>query len=339
VSDLPGLDLPRLTAWLDEHRPGLRQGELRAALLAGGRSNLTYRLTDEVHTWALRRPPLGHVLPTAHDMAREYRVLSALRGTGIPVAGAVAFGTDPGVIGAPFYLMDFVDGRVLATTEDTTALSPQEAARTGELLVDTLTALHGLDPEAAGLKGFGHPAGFLERQVKRWHRQWRSSETRPVDLLGTIVDRLSVSVPQGERPGIVHGDYRLANTIFTPALDRIAAVIDWEMATVGDPLTDLGLLVVYQSLAADGEFGLAPLRPADGHLTAAQLTARYRAGSSRDLGRLNWYVGFGFFKLAVISETIRYRHLAGQTVGAGVGRPVDDVPAILEAAQRALADD
>jgi aminoglycoside phosphotransferase (APT) family kinase protein len=339
VSDLPGLDLPRLTAWLDEHRPSLRQGELRARLLAGGRSNLTYRLTDEVHAWALRRPPLGHVLPTAHDMAREYRVISALRGTGIPVAGAVAFGKDPGVIGAPFYLMDFVDGRVLASAEDTTALSPVEAARTGELLVDTLTALHELDPEAVGLGDFGHPAGFLERQVKRWHQQWRSSETRPLDLLGTTVDRLSLSIPQGGRPGIVHGDYRLANTIFAPALDRIAAVIDWEMATVGDPLTDLGLLVVYQSLAADGEFGLAPLRPADGHLTAGQLAARYRDRSSRDLGRLNWYVGFGFFKLAVISETIRHRHLAGQTVGAGFERPGDDVPAILEAAQRALADD
>jgi aminoglycoside phosphotransferase (APT) family kinase protein len=339
VSDLPGLDLPRLTAWLDEQRPGLRQGELRAELLAGGKSNLTYRLTDEVHAWALRRPPLGHVLPTAHDMAREYRVISALRGTGIPVAGAVAFGRDPGVIGAPFYLMDFVDGRVLAIAEDTTTLSAGAAARTGELLVDTLIALHELDPLAAGLGGFGHPAGFLERQVKRWHQQWRSSETRPLDLLGTTVDRLSASVPQGERPGIVHGDYRLANIIFTPALDRIAAVIDWEMATVGDPLTDLGLLVVYQSLAADGDFDLAPLRPADGHLTAEQLAARYRAGSSRDLGRLNWYVGFGFFKLAVITETIRYRRLAGQAVETGAVRAVDDVPAILEAAQRALADD
>ncbi|GAA1280906.1 acyl-CoA dehydrogenase [Planotetraspora silvatica] len=339
MTELPGLDLRRLEVWLDRNRPGLRQGELSGRLLTGGKSNLTYRLTDGVHAWALRRPPLGHVLPTAHDMAREFRVISALRGTGIPVAGAVVLGEDPEVATAPFYLMDFVDGRVLSSADDTLALSPQEAVRTGELLVDTLAALHVLDPESVGLADFGRPAGFLERQLKRWHQQWRSSETRPLDLLQATVDRLSTAVPDGARPAIVHGDFRLANTIFTSALDRIAAVIDWEMATVGDPLTDLGVLMVYQSLAADGDFGLAPLRPVAGHLTAAQMAERYRTRSSRDLGRLNWYIGFGFFKLAVISETIRHRHLAGKTVGAGFDRPGDDVPAMLEAALQALSDD
>lgn len=339
MTDLPGLDLVRLAAWLDEHRPGLRRGELSGRLLTGGKSNLTYRITDGVHAWALRRPPLGHVLPTAHDMAREFRVISALRDSGIPVARAVALGDDPGVAGSAFYLMDYVDGRVLSTASDTLALSPDEASRTGELLVDTLISLHGLAPEAVGLSDFGRPAGFLGRQLNRWHQQWRASETRPLDLLPVVVHRLSASVPEAAGAAIVHGDFRLANMIFTPALDRIAAVIDWEMATLGDPLTDLGLLMVYQSLAADGDADLAPLPPAAGHLTAAQLAERYRAGSAHDLTRLNWYVAFGYFKLAAISETIRHRHLAGQTVGTGFDHPGDDVPALLDAALRALAED
>jgi aminoglycoside phosphotransferase (APT) family kinase protein len=335
-ADLPGLDLAPLTSWLDAACPGLRHGALSAEVIAGGKSNLTYRLTDGARLWALRRPPLGHVLPTAHDMAREYRVISALAGTAVPVARAIALCTDPAVIGAPFYVMSYVDGVVLDRPDAVRALDHDAAKRVGEALVDTLVELHGVAPDEVGLADFGRPAGFLERQVRRWHKQWRASETRPVPELQQVVDGLLADVPESPPPAIVHGDYRLTNLIYTHDVTRIAAVVDWEMATIGDPLADLGLLVVYHGLAEQSDLTMPRMRPADGFLSPDEMVARYTAGAQRDLDRLPWYVALGFFKLAVIAEGIAARHLQGKTVGAGFENFGAIVPMLLSRALDAL---
>lgn len=336
MTELPGLDLKRVAAWLDETQPGLRGGELSARIIQGGKSNLTYRVTDGASVWALRRPPLGHVLPTAHDMVREYRVVSALTGTDVPVASTAALCTDPDVLGAPFYLMSYVDGVVLDRPEALAALDRETAAQVGDVLIDTLVALHRVDPEQVGLGDFGRPAGFLERQVSRWHKQWQASETRPVPELAKVVDALHAGMPQSGAPAVVHGDYRLTNVIFAPDLSRIAAVVDWEMATLGDPLTDIGLLVVYHQLAEQHELTMPRMRPADGFRSAEQLAARYAAASGRELGELRWYVGFGYYKLAVIAEGIAARHLQGKTVGPGYEQFGEMVPLLLTSALEAL---
>src|SRR3954451_8153033 len=342
AEELPGVDLAALTRWLDDTQPGRRQGPLEGAVIAGGKSNLTYRITDGTTTWALRRPPHAHVLPTAHDMVREFRVISALAGTAVPVAPAVALCDAPAVLGAPFYLMGFVDGVVLDRPDRLAGLTTRAATRSCELLMDTLVELHEVDPAAVGLADFGRPEGFLARQVRRWHQQWQASETRPLDELAATVDRLTATLPEQSAPAIVHGDYRLTNVMFAPGEegigDRIAAVVDWEMATLGDPLTDLGLLVVYQDLAQQGDTIMPQLRPEAGFLSSEQLIARYAQRSTRDLTHLSWYVGFGYFKLAVVAEGIHRRFLAGKTVGAGFDHLGAAVPALLAAALRALAD-
>ena len=333
---LPGVDLAALTSWLDAQHPGLRSGELSGEVIAGGKSNLTYRITDGTTTWALRRPPLAHVLPTAHDMVREFRVISALAGTTVPVARAVALCEDVDVLGAPFYLMGFVDGVVLDKPALLRDLDPSTATRCCELVLDTLADLHDVDPASVGLADFGRPEGFLARQVSRWHRQWQASETRPLEELGATVERLTATLPEQSAPAIVHGDYRLTNVMFDPGLQRIAAVVDWEMATLGDPLTDLGLLVVYTELAAQGDAVMPHLPPERGFLTAEQSVARYAQRSGRDLARLDWYVGFGYFKLAVVAEGIHHRYLAGKTVGEGFDHFGAAVPVLLRAALERL---
>jgi aminoglycoside phosphotransferase (APT) family kinase protein len=332
-----GLDLDALTRWLDREQPSLRRGPLTASLLTGGRSNLTYRLTDGVSRWALRRPPLAHTLPTAHDMAREFRILRGLHGTEVPVAEPVVLCEDVEVIGAPFYVMDFVDGVVLDQPHALDDLTPGTAARSCDLLVDTLLALHALDPVDVGLGELGRPDGFLDRQLRRWSKQWDASETEPRANYQRVLDGLASSVPAPSAPGIVHGDYRLTNVIYSPDIDRVAAVVDWEMATLGDPLTDVGLLVVYQELANAGRFVMPMLAVEAGFLTATDLVDRYAAGSPRDLSPLPWYVAFGWFKLAVIAEGIHNRFLQGKTVGPGFDRFGSSVPILIRSGLDVLA--
>jgi aminoglycoside phosphotransferase (APT) family kinase protein len=329
------LDLAAVQAWVDRTAPGLRQGPLQAEVIVGGLSNLTYRVTDSASTWALRRPPLGHVLSTAHDMTREFRVLTALHGTAVPVAAPVILCEDVDVNGAPFYLMAYVDGVVLDKPEVLERLTPADAGRACELLVDTLLALHAIDPVDVGLEEFGRPHGFLERQLKRWRTQWEASETEPRAGLEELVAGLADRIPQEQPAGIVHGDYRLTNVLYSHDITRIAAVVDWEMATLGDPLTDVGLLVAYQSLGEQGLFG-SPMSPAEGFLSSHQTVERYAAGTTRDLTALPWYVAFAWFKLAVIAEGIHARYLQGKTVGDGFGGLGVYVPRLLGASRQWL---
>ena len=334
---IPGLDLAALAGYLDRACPDLRAGplagELSGELIAGGKSNLTYRVlgADPV---VLRRPPLGHVLPTAHDMAREYRVIAALYPTGFPVPVPLHLCADPEVIGAPFYLMSYVDGVVLRGAKEIERLTPADAARTGDLLVETLAALHATDPAAVGLVDFGRPDGYLERQVRRWHQQWERSKTRELASLEQVAETLGATLPTGGRAGIVHGDFRLDNVMVDRDVRRILAVLDWEMATLGDPLADLGLLVVYSELAAAG---LAPtptqLSPERGFLTSAELVRRYAEHAGTPMPeRIGWYTALGYYKLAIISEGIHARFLQGKTVGTGFEQMGERVPELVDRA-------
>ena len=337
----PGLDLAALASFLDE-RGVVTHGPLSGEVIAGGLSNLTYVVSDGERRWVVRRPPLAHVLPTAHDMGREWRVISALQSTDIPVPRAVLLCDDTTVVGAPFYVMDFVDGHVVRATLPENW--PQTAATRQAMaaaLVDTLLTLHDVDPVAAGLDGFGHPQGFLERQVRRWWQQWEASRTRDLPAIEDLHRRLLAGLPSPSPAGIVHGDYRFDNVIFSEGdPGRIAAVVDWEMSTIGDPLCDLGLLVVYW--VTDPDDTAADILPGAhaslgaGFPSRDEMVARYAAGSPRDLTHLEWYVALGHYKLAIIAEGIHARFLLGMTVGEGFETMGPAVPLIVERAlQRA----
>jgi aminoglycoside phosphotransferase (APT) family kinase protein len=286
----------------------------------------------------LRRPPLGHVLPTAHDMAREYRVIAALHPTGFPVPVPLHLCTEPDVLGAPFYLMSYVDGQILREAGDILALSRPAAARSSELLVETLAALHATDPAGVGLADLGRPEGYLERQVRRWYGQWERSKTRELDSLEELAASLTKATPVPARAAIVHGDFRLDNVMLDAGLTRVLAVLDWEMATLGDPLADVGLLVVYTELAASG---LAPTQPRfgveQGFLSGAELVERYARAAGAPVERIGWYAALGYYKLAIISEGIHARYLQGKTVGEGFDHLGQRVPELVDRAHAALA--
>jgi aminoglycoside phosphotransferase (APT) family kinase protein len=327
---LPGLDLAALTAYLDRERPGLLAGPLTGRLIEGGRSNLTYAVTDGAGQWVVRRPPLGHVLATAHDMGREFRVISALRGSPVPVPGTVLLCEDPAVTGAPFYVMDFVAGVPYRTPGELAAIGPERTRAVAFDLVDTLVALHAVDPAAAGLAGFGRPDGFLERQLRRWGTQLAASRSRELPGIDELRDALAATLPGSGPATVVHGDYRLDNVLVDPARDRAVAVLDWEMSTLGDPLTDLGLLVMYSDPRTLPGSPVAATASAPGHPSPAELVERYAARSGRDTSAIDWYTAFAWFKLAVILEGIHYRYTLGQTVGAGFDRIGALVPVFVD---------
>ena len=331
----PGLDLDRLAAYVSGHLS--LAGPLSGELVAGGRSNLTYRVTDGERQWAVRRPPLGHVLPTAHDMGREFTVLSGLAGTAVPVPRVELLCTDEEVIGAPFYLMDFVDGVVLRDVTVTASLPRERAAALGTRLVEVLAALHAVDPAEVGLSEFGRPEGFLARQVRRWYQQWERSKTREMPALEQLATGLAGAVPDSGLVGIVHGDYRLDNVMFDKPVERIVAVLDWEMATLGDPLADIGLLWVYTALQQEGLSPANSFAPDSGFPAPADLVGQYAARTSVPLDRLPWYAALGYYKLAIVSEGIHKRFLAGQTVGPGFEQMGPRVPALVDKGNRALA--
>jgi aminoglycoside phosphotransferase (APT) family kinase protein len=323
--DTPGLDLADLHAFLDRERPGLVAGELRGEVIAGGRSNLTYDVTDGHSSWVVRRPPLGHVLATAHDMSREHRVISALEPTDVPVPRTYVLCEDPDVLGAPFYVMEKVGGTPYRRAAQLEAIG---AERTGDIclrMVDILGTLHEVDPEKVGLGDFGRPEGFLDRQVRRWKKQLDSSRSRDLPGMDDLHARLEANVPEQQGPAIVHGDYRLDNLLVDDS-DRVTAVLDWEMATVGDPLTDVALLVVYRGVAEQDKAGAVADAPsAPGFLSTDEIVTRYAERSGRDLSAMGFYLALAYFKLAVVLEGIHFRYTQGKTVGAGfedVGRMV-----------------
>jgi aminoglycoside phosphotransferase (APT) family kinase protein len=342
VAGVPGIEDPgRLEQWISA-RSGRDLGALqRAVLIAGGRSNLTYRLDLAAGPVVLRRPPLGHVLPTAHDMAREYRVLSALSGTDVPVPEPLAICADAEVIGAPFYLMRYVDGLVLRSAEDGEQLSPEQARQLSEALAAMLAGIHAVDLGAAGLTGFGRPDGYLARQLARWQRQWELSTTRELPDYDRLVRRLAAGLPEHAEGTLVHGDFRLDNTLVTlGARPAIAAVVDWEMSTLGDPLADLGLTLSYWADPADPDWRRinvgSTVTVLPGFFGVRQFAERYAEISGRDISGMGFYMAFACFKLAVVLEGIHARFLQHKTVGEGFEREGPAVPVLIERAHRML---
>ncbi|MEU7791413.1 phosphotransferase family protein [Amycolatopsis sp. NPDC049159] len=337
-TDPPGLDLGRLRAHLDAHRPGLVAGELTADVVEGGRSNLTYVVGDGRSRWVVRRPPLGHVLPTAHDMTREFRVISGLRDTAVPVPEAILLCEDADVVGAQFYVMSFVEGTPYRTADELAKLGEQRTRAIADALVDTLVDLHAVDPADVGLADFGRPEGFLERQLRRWKKQLDASRSRDLPGIEELHDRLAVAVPVSGKPSIIHGDYRLDNVLVDTG-DDISAVLDWEMSTLGDPLTDLALLVAYAERDKVSLQFVSNASSAPGYPTTDEVVVRYAERSGRDVSQLNWYVSFAFFKLAVILEGIHYRHSKGQTVGAGFEGVGAGVPLLISHGNEILKEE
>ncbi|MFI1101326.1 phosphotransferase family protein [Streptomyces melanogenes] len=325
----PGLDPERLRAHLDRERPGLVSGPLSARIVEGGRSNLTYIVTDGTGQWVVRRPPLGHVLATAHDMKREHRVISALHPTSVPVPEPLLLCEDESVIGAPFYVMEYVAGTPYRTAEQLAPLGPERTRAALLGLVDTLVELHAVDPEAVGLGDFGRPEGFLDRQLRRWGKQLDASRNRELAGIDELHAALGRELPVSPAPTVIHGDYRLDNVLVGDD-DEIKAVLDWEMSTLGDPLTDLGLLVMYSAPLEVRNSPVSTTAGAAGHPTPAELIERYAARSGRDTSAISWYTAFAWFKLAVILEGIHYRYTLGQTVGAGFDRIGDLVPVFID---------
>jgi aminoglycoside phosphotransferase (APT) family kinase protein len=312
-------------------------GPLHTSLIAGGRSNLTYVIGDGEREWVLRRPPLAHVLPTAHDMAREYRVISALGPTSIPVPETILLCDDIDVLGVTFYVMERVHGHIVRDRLPD-AYPDRDATRRdmSNVLISTLADLHAVDPDAVGLGDFGRPAGFLERQVRRWWQQWELSKTRELPEIEELKRRLVAGMPESQGAGIVHGDYRLDNTMLAPDdPSRIAAILDWEMCTLGDPLADLGLLLVYWADHSDpaelvGALALAALTAQPGFMTRGELISAYGERTGRDLSALEWYVALGYYKLAIIAEGIHARFLMGMTLGEGFEQMGPRVPAMVK---------
>lgn len=329
ASPPPGLAPERLRGHLDRERPGLVGGPLSARLIEGGRSNLTYLVTDGAHDWVVRRPPLGHVLATAHDMRREFRVISALHPTAVPVPEPLLLCEDPDVLGAPFYVMEYVRGTPYRTAEQLAPLGPRRTRAALLGLVDTLVELHAVDPSAVGLADFGRPEGFLDRQLRRWGKQLDASRDRDLPGVDELHAALGRSLPNSPAPTVIHGDYRLDNVLIGDD-DRIKAVLDWEMSTLGDPLTDLGLLVMYSAPLEIPGSPISTTAGAAGHPDPAELVARYAAGAGRDTSAIAWYTAFAWFKLAVILEGIHYRYTLGQTVGGGFERIGELVPVFIE---------
>ncbi|MGW4887701.1 phosphotransferase family protein [Streptomyces murinus] len=325
----PGLDLDRLRDLLERERPGLVRGPLTGRLIEGGRSNLTYALSDGTSKWVVRRPPLGHVLATAHDMKREHRVISALHPTSVPVPAPVLLCEDEEVLGAPFYMMEFVAGTPYRTSAQLAPLGERRVRGAVLSLVDTLVELHAVDPAEVGLGDFGRPEGYLDRQLRRWGKQLDASRNRELPGIDELHAELGRGLPGSPAATVVHGDYRLDNVLIG-ADDRITAILDWEMSTLGDPLTDLGLLVMYSRSLDLPNSPVSTTAEAPGHPAPEELIERYAARSGRDVSAVSWYEAFAFFKLAVILEGIHYRFTLGQTVGRGFDRIGELVPVFID---------
>jgi len=324
--EVEGIEREGVTTWMAANVAGAAPPFV-FELIAGGRSNLTYRVTDaNGRSFALRRPPVSHVLPTAHDMRREHTVISALGPTGVPVPETLGLCTDESVNGAPFYVMSFVEGHIVRDERTAKGLTLSARARAGESLVDTLAQLHAVDVDAVGLGDFARRDGYIARQLKRWHGQFAQS-TLDGQPGPAIVDRvhelLAARIPEQQGVAIVHGDYRLDNTVLDDE-GEVRAILDWEICTLGDPLADLGLLMVYWAEPEDGDAALLGVAPTTlpGFARRADLLERYAAASGRDVSHVSYYRAFGFWKLACILQGVHVRYASGAAAGdrSGTGQ-------------------
>lgn len=338
-----GIDAPRVTDWFLANIEGV-QAPLEFELIAGGRSNLTFLVTDAGgRRMVLRRPPISHVLASAHDMGREHRIISALHDTAVPVPDALGFCPDESVNGRPFYVMGFVDGHILRDSRRAEEILSEEQRRTaGQDLVDVLVAIHQVDVDAVGLGDLGRREAYIERQLKRWYGQFKQSQAqeeeggfgRPAPIVEEVYEALVARVPPQRGQGLVHGDYRLDNTM-VGADGKVQAVLDWELCTLGEPLADLGTLHVYWSDRDDSPRGpLTPTTALSGFPTRDELSARYAASSGQDISDLPYYVAFAYWRLACIIEGVYARYAAG-AMGSDTSAAAGFAQAVIHQAETA----
>jgi aminoglycoside phosphotransferase (APT) family kinase protein len=335
-----GINDATLVPWLEANVAGLR-GPLTYTLIAGGRSNITYRVDDaDGRAFVLRRPPLKQVLATAHDMGREHRIISALGPTDVPVPATYAYCDDPAVNGAPFYVMEFVEGHVVRNRKKAEALLTESARRrAGESLIDVLGAIHAVDPDAVGLGELGRKDGYIARQLKRWHGQLEHATSAVPQVLHDVHARLAAGIPEQGPAAIAHGDFRLDNCLLDDD-GRVQAVLDWELCTLGDPLADLGLLLVYwgepgEDLPED-IVGYPTTTP--GFLRRQDLVDLYADRTGRDVSQVGFYTAFGYWKLACILQGVSDRYRDGAMADDGTDSSAFDgrVQGLGELADQAL---
>ena len=312
----PLLVLRPLEAFLDRH--GLGSGEVVATPIGDGHSNVTYRVQRDGADVILRRPPRPPLPPSAHDVLREARLLRALAPTAARVPEVLAVGDDDAVIGSPFYIMERVVGDVITTEVPPGLDTPAQHRRIADELIDALVEVHGVDWEAIGLEGFGKPTGYLERQLRRFLGLWEHNRTRDVPEVERVATWLADHLPQSGAATIVHGDYRLGNTMYADAPPaRLRSIFDWEMATIGDPLADVGYLCMFWTEAGDPDGGLREqlggVTRREGFPTRAELVARYEDASGRSMRDLRWYTALALWKSVVFMEGNYKRAISGTT--------------------------
>jgi aminoglycoside phosphotransferase (APT) family kinase protein len=332
VAEKDRLDLDRLGAWMREHVEGY-EGQLSYAKFAGGQSNPTYRLGTPGRSYVLRRKPFGPILPSAHAVDREYRVIAGLHPTGFPVPRPYGLCEDAEIIGSAFYVMEMVEGRTIwdGSMPD---LSPADRTAHYHEIVDTLARLHETDHVAAGLGEYGKPGNYFERQVARWTKQYRAAETERMESVERLIEWLPRTVPEQTRTSIVHGDYRVDNMIFASGSPRVIAVLDWELSTLGDPLADFSYFLMSWVTQPEGRSGVMGLTgPETGIPTIEEMTGRYCAATGRDgVPDLNWYFAYNLFRLTGIVQGIKKRIELGTASSAQAERSVARIDALAEAA-------
>ncbi|MEM8766343.1 MAG: phosphotransferase family protein [Pseudomonadota bacterium] len=312
-----GIELEAVSRWLETRIDGL-ETPLAFSLIAGGHSNLTYRFVDRRgHSYVLRRPPLGHVLESAHDMGREHRIVSALQGSEVPVAPTHGFCEDPAINGAPFYVMGFVEGAVLHDAEAAVPMPEAERHALGLDVIRVLAELHNLNPDDVGLGTLGRKEAYLERQLKRWNKQWEASKTHEIPEMEETARRLADRMPEQVGAAIVHGDYRLGNMMVGDG--RIRAVLDWELCTLGDPLADVGYLLNSWVAPEEAEEVVSPTA-LGGFPSRDELCERYEAATGRSLAGIDYYRAFSHWRLAAIGQGVYKRYLVG---AMGANRDMD----------------
>ena len=341
AEEVRGIPRASFTAWARTALPGLGDDWV-ATVISGGLSNITYRVAGADRAVVVRRPPRGRLLPSAHDMAREHRVLSALQGTQVPVPEVLTFCEDPDVLGAPFYAMAEVHGEVLREPEQAQVMSEPERDALCDRLVEVLAAIHAVDLDQTGLRDFGRPDGYLQRQVRRWTGQWEASHTRELPAMDHLVALLEKHRPPEGEVTLVHGDYRHDNTIVDLGNTgpRVAAVVDWELSPLGDPLADLATWLTYYTGRDDTGRPMivgAGVPALPGFPSADELARRYAVATGRDVSHLAYYRAFSDFRLAVIAEGVHARYLAGIASGPGYDRAGASVPLMVERALSHLA--
>lgn len=326
------LDEARLGEWLEANVAGFA-GPFRIEKFAGGQSNPTYRIDTTSGSYVLRRKPFGPILPSAHAVEREHQLIAALHPTGFPVARPYGLCEDSAVIGAPFYLMEMIEGRTFWDGA-LPGMAPAERAAVYEAIVDTLAALHGIDYAAAGLGDYGKPGNYFERQVARWSKQYRMSQTDDMPEVERLIEWLPRTVPSQTRTSIVHGDFRIDNMIFAPAEPRVLAVLDWELSTLGDPLADFSYFLMNWVTEPEGRSGVKGLTgPETGIPTIDAMVERYCAATGRDgVPDLNWYFAYNLFRLTGIVQGIKKRVIDGNASSAQAAETVARLPGLAESA-------